>query len=131
VSALRAAALAAALAAVPAAAGGLSNELLLSSAWCTFTYNKTSGHSSTKRVTFAANGAWSLGARGEGGSSNKYGSVYSQRDSNAGGAWKVQRGELYMSDGAANLEHVETVVKRNSNGYPIILADGVEYSQCR
>ena len=70
-------------------------------------------------------------SRGEGGSSNKYGSVYSQRDGASGGGWKVQRGELFMAEGGAPLEHVQTLVKRNSNGYPIIVADGVEYSQCR
>lgn len=26
---------------------------------------------------------------------------------------------------------VRTVLKRNSNGYPIITTEGVEYSQCR
>src|SRR5688572_8951585 len=125
--------LAAALAvlSLPAHAGGVSNELLLSSAWCTFKYNKVSGYSSTNRVQFAPNGGWASGSRGEGGSSNKYGSVYSQKDGGAAGAWKVQKGELFMSEGGAPLEHVQTVVKRNSNGYPIIVADGVEYSQCR
>jgi hypothetical protein len=118
-------------AALPAVGGGMSNELLLSSAWCTFTYNKVSGYSSTKRVTFAPNGAWSQGARTEGGSSNPYGSVYGQRDSRAAGAWRVQGGELFMSDGAGALEPVRTVLKRNNNGYPVIVADGVEYSQCR
>jgi hypothetical protein len=126
-----AAALLAAPLALPALAGGVTNELMLSSAWCTFTYNKTTGYSNTKRVAFAPNGAWFSGARGEGGSSGANGSVYSQRDSRAGGAWKVQRGELYMSEGGAPLEPVQTLVKRNSNGYPIIVADGVEYSQCR
>jgi hypothetical protein len=36
-----------------------------------------------------------------------------------------------MSDGAAPLEPVRTILKRNNNGHPIIVADGVEYSQCR
>jgi len=25
----------------------------------------------------------------------------------------------------------QTVLKRNNNGYPVIVADGIEYSQCR
>jgi hypothetical protein len=117
---------------VPAAhAGGMSNELLLSSAWCTFAYNKVSGRSSTKRVTFGANGTWSQAANSEGVSSNKYGSVYGSSNAVAAGGWRVHQGELYMSEGAGGLEPVATVLKRNSNGYPIIVADGVEYSQCR
>lgn len=120
-----------AMASLPVAAGGMSNELLLSSAWCTFAYNKISGKSTTKRAAFAPNGTWSQGSNTEGVSSNKYGSVYSQGGSNAAGAWRVHQGELYMSEGPGALQPVQTLLKRNSNGYPIIVADGVEYSQCR
>lgn len=119
-----------AAAAGPAAAGGMSNELLLSSAWCTFTYNKISGTSRSKRVTFSPNGMWSMGGRAESYSSGRSGSVAGQTDSGGGGQWRVQNGELFMSEGG-QLEHVQTVLKRNNNGYPIIVADGVEYSQCR
>jgi len=117
--------------AVPAHAGGISNELLLSSAWCTFTYNKTTGYSNTTRVRFNKNGTYGTGGRAEGGSSGKYGSYASQNDSSGAGRWKVNKGELYLSQGRGELGHVNTVVKRNSSGYPIILADGVEYSQCK
>ena len=55
----------------------------------------------------------------------------SQRNAQGGGLWKVDRGELFMSEGGGRLEAVRTVLKRNNNGYPIIVADGVEYSQCR
>jgi len=120
-----------ALFAAPAIAGGMSNELLLSSAWCTFAYNKVSGKSTAKRATFASNGTWSQGTNSEGVSSNKYGSVYSQGGSNAAGAWRVHQGELYMSEGPGALQPVQTLLKRNSNGYPVIVADGIEYSQCR
>ena len=112
-------------------AGGMSNDLLTSSAWCTFTYNKTTGYSHTKRVHFNANGTYGTGSRGEGRSSGSGGSMASQRDSAGSGLWKVEKGELFMSEGRARLEPVRTVLKRNNNGYPIIVADGVEYSQCR
>ncbi len=119
-------------ASVPSAhAGGMSNELLTSSAWCTFTYNKTTGYSHTKRTQFFANGSYGTGSRGEGYSSGGGGSMASQRNSTGGGAWKVERGELLMSQGGGRLERVGTVLKRNNNGYPVIVADGVEYSQCR
>ena len=112
-------------------AGGMSNELLVSSAWCTFTYNKTTGYSHTKRVYFNANGTYGTGSRGEGYSSGSGGSMASQRNAQGGGLWKVDRGELFMSEGGGRLEAVRTVLKRNNNGYPIIVADGVEYSHCR
>ena len=114
----------------PAFAGGMSNELLLSSAWCTFSYSKVSGASNAKRYAFRADGTYALGSRAESGSSGPYGSVASQRDGQGGGRWRVQNGELFMSEGGP-FEQVPTVLKRNSNGYPIIVADGVEYSQCR
>lgn len=125
-----AAALCAAFACSPAAAGGISPELLLSSAWCTFRYSKVTGYSSSSRYSFQPNGTYRTGGRSEGGSSGPAGSVYGQSDSSGGGRWAVQQGELFMSDGGA-MQFVQTLVKRNSNGYPIIVADGVEYSQCR
>jgi hypothetical protein len=112
-------------------AGGISNQLLTSSAWCTFKYNKTTGYSHTKRFQFNANGTYGSGSRGEGSSSGSGGSMASQRDAAGGGLWRVDKGELFMSEGRGRLEPVRTVLKRNNNGYPIILADGVEYSQCR
>jgi hypothetical protein len=117
--------------AFPVHAGGVSNELLLSSPWCTFKYNQTTGYSNTTRVRFNKDGTYSTGGRAEGGSSGKYGSHASQSDSKSAGQWKVLKGELYISEGYGQLNPVRTVVKKNSNGYPIILADGVEYSQCK
>jgi hypothetical protein len=112
-------------------AGGMSNQLLTSSAWCTFKYNKTTGYSHTKRVHFNANGTYGTGSRGEGYSSGSGGSMASQRDTAGGGLWRVDKGELFMSEGRGRLEPVGTLLKRNNNGHPIIVADGVEYSQCR
>ncbi len=119
------------LIAVQVHAGGLSNDLLLSSAWCTFSYNKTTGYSNTTRVRFSRNGTYSTGGRAEGYSSGRGGTYASQRDSGSGGKWKVVKGELYLSEGYGPLNPVRTVVKKNSNGYPVIVADGVEYSQCK
>ena len=116
---------------LPAYAGGISNELLLSSAWCSFTYNQTTGYSKTTRVKFNKNGTYGTGGRAEGYSSGKSGTYSSQKDSSGAGKWKVVKGELYISEGYGQLNPVRTVVKRNSSGYPIIVADGVEYSQCK
>lgn len=117
--------------ALPVHAGGVSNELLLSSAWRTFSYNKTTGYSNTTRVRFNKNGTYGKGGRAEGGTSGKHGSYSSQNDTSGGGRWKVNKGELYISQGRGELGLVRTVVKRNNSGYPIILADGVEYMQCK
>lgn len=120
------------MSAIPAVhAAGMSKELLLSSAWCTFTYNKTTGYSHSKRVFFNANGTYGSGSSGEGYSSGSGGSMASQRNTQAGGLWAVDKGELFMSQGPGRLEQVRTLLKRNNNGYPVIVADGVEYSQCR
>ncbi len=116
---------------LPVQAGGLSNNLLLSSAWCAFSYNKVSGYSKTTRVRFNKDGTYRTGSRGEGYSSNKSGSMASQHDSGSNGSWKVVKGELYLSEGKGKPAYVKTVLKHNSNGYPIIVADGVEYSKCK
>ena len=118
-------------AALPVQAGGVTENLLLSSAWCTFSYNQTTGYSSSKRIQFYRNGTYSMGSQAEGYSSGRSGSFASQNNSGGDGRWKVTGGELYISEGYGQLEYVNTVVKRNSSGYPIIVADGVEYSQCK
>ena len=119
------------LMALPARAGDVSERLLMSSAWCTFKYNKISGYSNTTRYTFNSNGTYSMGGRGEGYSSGSGGSMASQRNSRAAGRWRVVNGELYIGEGANNPQPVRTVVKRNNNGYPIIVADGTEFSSCK
>jgi hypothetical protein len=43
----------------------------------------------------------------------------------------VKNGRLFMSEGGSELEAVDLQVRSNSNGYPILVADGAEYSQCR
>lgn len=111
-------------------AGGLSDKLLLSSAWCSFSYNKVSGTAKTTRARFYANGTYAFGNQRESQSNGQYGSVYGQSGGGGGGRWQVKGGELYMGEGGGPLEGVQTQLKRNSNGYPVIVADGVEYTQC-
>jgi len=106
------------------------SKLLMSSAWCSFRYNKVSGASSQSRAVFRPNGTWGSGARAESYSSGAYGSVAGQTDSSGGGRWQVKQGRLLMSEGAGALADVGLTVSRNSNGYPILNADGKEYSQC-
>jgi len=108
------------------------SQLLLSSAWCSFTYNKVSGASHTSRVQFFQDGTWSRGARGETYSSG-YGGIYAgQTNRGDGGQWQVKGGQLWMSNPpeAPQLTPLDLRVSRNSSGYPILHADGKEYSQC-
>jgi hypothetical protein len=89
-----------------------------------------SGTTRTTRAKFHANGTYAFGNQRESLSSGQYGSVYGQGGGGGGGRWQVKGGELYMGEGDGPLEPVQTVLKRNSKGYPIIVADGVEYMQC-
>lgn len=104
--------------------------LLVSSAWCHFRYNKVSGTTGQERVMFRRDGTWTRGARVETYNSGPNGSVAGQHDSGDGGRWKVQGDRLFLSEGGAPLEDVGLEVSRNSNGYPILKADGKEYALC-
>jgi hypothetical protein len=107
---------------VPAPAGGMSSELLLSSAWCSFSYNQISGYGHTNRIGFSPDGT----VRSVAGDSNKDSSV--ARPASVGN-WDVRNGELFMSNGGP-LRHLPTQLNRNSNGFPIILMEGTEYAMC-
>lgn len=107
-------------------------QLLLSSAWCSFSYNQVSGASQTSRVRFFADGSWARGARGETYSSGRHGTVSGQTDSQDGGNWQVRSGRLYLSHPpeTPDLEPLDLRVSYNSNGFPILTVDGKEYSSC-
>jgi hypothetical protein len=109
------------------------SKLLLSSAWCSFSYNQYTGTSHTTRYQFFRNGTYSNSARGETYNSGRNGTVAGQHDSGGAGRWAVRQGQLYLSapPEQPSLQPVALKVTRNSNGYPILNADGVEYSACR
>lgn len=109
------------------------SKLLLSSAWCAFSYNKVSGASHSTQVQFAAQGTWAAFSRGESYSSGPSGSAAGQHDEGTGGRWTVRQGQLFMSNPpeTPDLAPVNLTVTQNSNGYPILVADGTEYSPCR
>ena len=58
------------------------------------------------------------------------GTVASQHDGEGSGRWDVRGGNLYLSEAGGVMEEVDIEVKYNSNGAPIIVADGTEYCQC-
>lgn len=107
------------------------SQLLLSSAWCSFSYNKISGTTTQTRVQYFANGTWSAGGQRETYNSGPNGTVSGQTNNTNGGLWEVRNGQLWGSYGSAPLQPVQPFsVTRNSNGYPIINSLGVEYSMC-
>lgn len=122
-------------AAAPAKSAGKDeiSKLLLSSPWCTFSFNKTTGYSKSTRYQFFENGTIQVGGRSEGYSSGYGGSMASQHDSSSTIRWDVRKGQLYLASPETNGQFVAAPFEtyKNSSGYPILKANGVEYSQCQ
>lgn len=108
------------------------SRLLVSSAWCWLKY--ASGNTYQERVVFSPNGTWSSNKESEIYGRNDYAgtTAHSVGTGGTGGQWAVKGGQLYMSNPpeAPQLVPFPLQVTRNSNGYPIITADGKEYSMC-
>jgi hypothetical protein len=108
------------------------SRLLLSSAWCSFTYNQRTGSSRSERFVYSPNGTWSTGSRAETYNSGANGTVSGQTDGSNGGRWEVRDGQLYMA--TWQMPQLQPLVgwrvTQNSNGYPIINYNGKEYSSC-
>ncbi len=129
----------------PAAGGSVQDrqltQLLLGSPWCSFSYSQTSGATNSSRNVFLPDGRLQTSSNYEGGTVNQQGggtvnlgggatgSVYSQSQGGGTARWRVQGGQLHLDVGAG-WQVIALQVTRNSNGYPIITADGKEYSQC-
>ncbi|MFO0595062.1 MAG: hypothetical protein U0228_07155 [Myxococcaceae bacterium] len=116
--------------ATPAGNDQLSR-LLLSSNWCWLRYSN--GNSYTQKVHFNANGTWQDFSESDIYSNNAYTGTVAQATGNRtnGGQWAVKGGQLYLSSPENPvLSPVPLTITRNSNGYPIINADGREYSMC-
>lgn len=117
----------------PAAAGNDQlSRLLMASPWCWLKY--ASGNTYSERIVFSANGTWSSNKESEIYGQNAYAgtSAHAVGASGGRGQWAVKGGQLYLSDPpeTPQLMPVPLQVTQNSNGYPIITADGREYSQC-
>lgn len=107
-------------------------QLLTSSAWCSFSYSQYSGSTSTTRFVFGSDGSFSMGGQNESYNSGDYGSVAGQSNSSGGGQWKIQNTRLYISSADTGYQFVDVNadLSYNSSGYPIIKANGTEFSQC-
>lgn len=109
------------------------SQFLMANAWCSFSYNSTTGYSSKSRAQFFPDGTYSLGAQGEGYSSGYGGTMASQHNTGDGGMWKVVNNKLMMSNAETGNQWVELPMQitQNSNGAPIIKANGKEYMRCQ
>jgi hypothetical protein len=105
-------------------------QLLMANRWCSFSYNQTSGRTSTEQVQFNRDGTATRGARSETQSSNPNGSYYGNSQGGDRGYWRIQGGQLMLSHDGQQWAPQPLQVTRNSNGYPILNSGGKEYSQC-
>lgn len=103
---------------------------LMGNAWCTFSYNQTTGYSHSRRAVFGGNGILTVRSNDEGGSSGSGGSYYGQSAGGETYGWKVFGGVLYLSEGRQWGAH-SLDSKNNSNGSLILIVDGQEWSACR
>ena len=103
---------------------------LMANAWCSFSYNQTTGYSHSKRAVFGSDGRLNIHSGSEGGSSGSGGSYYGQSSGGESYGWAVKDSVLYLSDGASWDAH-SLDSKRNSNGSLILIVDGKEWSPCR
>ena len=105
--------------------------LLTSSAWCGFTYNQRSGTSTSERVVFHGNGLVEQRSGAQTYNSGPAGSVAGQHGGGKQGRWKVENGQLHLSEDGSNWAPQMMQVTYNSNGSPIIKSGGKEYMVCR
>jgi len=117
----------------PAASGDAQDAqaraVLTGSAWCSFTYNKTSGTSTTRKAVFRTDGVLLLNDGAETYSSG-YGGVAAGQSSSAGALrWKLENLRVYVDQGGG-FQDIGLTATKNSNGYVILKAEGREYSVC-
>lgn len=109
-----------------------ARQVLTRSAWCSFTYNKVSGTSTTRKVIFRPDGAMLVNAGAETYSSGSGGVFAGQRNSAGAMRWKFESLRLYVdADDGAGFQDVGLSATQNSNGAVILKSLGREYSMCR
>lgn len=109
-----------------------ARQILTGSAWCSFTYNQVSGTSTTRKVVFRPDGVMTLNGGAETYSSG-YGGAYAGQSSSGGTMlWKVENLRLLIDQrNGAGFQDIGLTTSKNSNGYPILHAEGREYTMCR
>jgi hypothetical protein len=109
-----------------------AKQLLTSTAWCSFSYNKSSGTSTTRKVVFRPDGVMTVNGGSETYSSG-YGGTYAGQSNNGSAMkWKVENLRMYLDQGnGAGFQDIGLNATKNSNGYVILHAGGQEYSMCK
>ncbi len=105
-------------------------QLLLSSRWCYMRYSSAMGATTTEKVAFAADGTLAVTGNRETNTSNQYGSYYGNSGDTQRAYWRVRNGQLLLSQDGSQWEGTPLSVAPNSNGAPIVTANGKEYSRC-
>ena len=109
-----------------------ARRILTNNAWCSFTYNKVSGTSTTRRVVFRADGVMTTHGGAETYSSG-YGGTYAGQSNNAGAMlWRLENLRVYVDDqSGAGYQDIGLTSTTNSNGSIILKSQGKEYAMCR
>jgi hypothetical protein len=108
-----------------------ARQVLTSSAWCSFTYNKVSGTSTTRRVVFRPDGVMTINGGAETYSSGYAGTYAGQSTSGGTMQWKVENLRLLIDQrNGTGYQDIGLTTSMNSNGYPILHAEGREYAMC-
>jgi hypothetical protein len=105
-------------------------QLLLSSAWCSFSYSQTSGTTHQSRVVLHPDGRLTRDSGAETYSSGSAGTYFGASNDAQAARWKLDRQRLLI-DGGEGFQDVGLQVTQNSSGYPILKANGVEYMMCK
>jgi hypothetical protein len=107
-------------------------QILMNNAWCSFTYNKVSGTSTTRRVVFRPDGVMSINGGAETYSSG-YGGTYAGQSNNSSAVlWKLENLRVLVDDrSGAGYQDIGLTSTTNSNGSIILKTLGKEYAMCR
>jgi hypothetical protein len=108
-----------------------ARQTLMGSAWCSFTYSKVSGTTTTRRVVFRPDGIMSISGGRETYSSGYAGTYAGQSNTSGSMQWKLANQRLLIDAGdGSGFQDIGLKATRNSNGAIILHAEGREYSMC-
>ncbi len=109
-----------------------ARQVLMSSAWCSFTYNQHTGTSTTRKVVFRPDGVMTINGGAETYNSGSAGTVAGQYGDSSALRWKLEGLRLFVDQGDGNgWVDVGLSATQNSNGSPILHQGGREYSMCQ
>ena len=105
-------------------------QLMLRSPWCSFSYNQTTGTTNTERVVYQPDGTGYISSGAETYNSGRSGTVAGQHQGGTPFRWRLQNGVLLATTDGIQWGQFPLQITANSNGYPIVRADGKEYTMC-